>query len=45
LIIGEVVSVLPTVHLYYEAAFMTAQIGDEAFDRVGALEAIAKSLP
>jgi hypothetical protein len=33
------------VHLYYQAALMTAEIRDEAFDRVGALEAIDKSLP
>ena len=44
-IIGDIVSVLSAVHLYYQAALMTAEVGDEAFDRVGALEAIAKIAP
>ena len=33
---------LSAVHLDYEAALMTAEIGDEAFDGVRALEALAK---
>ena len=41
-IIGDVVSVLAAVHLYYQAALMTAEVGDKAFDGVGALEAIAQ---
>ena len=36
---------LSAVHLYYQAALMTAEVGDEAFDRVGALEAIPKIAP
>ena len=44
-IIGDIVSVLSGVHLYYQAALMTAEVGDEAFDRVGALEAVPKIAP
>jgi predicted extracellular nuclease len=41
-IVGDVVRVLSTVHLYYQAALMTAEIRNEALDGVGAVEAIAK---